>query len=124
MIWLEFMEEEPHGEERQDLRIGALGSILLNTTLDTRDEGPLLPDSYIAGWDNERTFYLTVKSPQLLEEERLARERGEAREQQSRGRKLDFFPFLMAILSPFLFFLLRLTTGPVQAIYYYLFACL
>lgn len=83
------MEEEPHGEERQDLRIGALGSILLNTTLDTRDEGPLLPDSYIAGWDNERTFYLTVKSPQLLEEERLARERGEVREQQSGGRKLD-----------------------------------
>jgi len=62
------MEVEPIGEERDDLRIGALASVLLNLNIDTKAVGgSLQPQSYISGWGKDLVYVLTIKPPELDE---------------------------------------------------------
>lgn len=59
--WLDFVDLEPIGDERDDLRIGALASVIWNTNLDTKKMGGLLkPVRYAAGWTEDRTFVFGV----------------------------------------------------------------
>ena len=57
--WLDYRDLEPFGEVREDLRIGALASVILNTTIDTEKIGGMLhPYSYVSGWSEERVYSL------------------------------------------------------------------
>lgn len=68
------MAEEPIGEERDDLRIGALASVFLNMNIDTKETGGILkPQSYISGWGEDRVYVLGVKSPEMEEAEARAK---------------------------------------------------
>lgn len=60
------MEDEPHGEERDDLRIGALASVIWNCNIDTKAiGGPLQPLSYLSGWNSDRVSFLALKPKEL-----------------------------------------------------------
>lgn len=64
------MDQEPQGEERDDLRIGALASVIWNCNLDTKEMGgPLVPDSYIAGWKDEDRIAVLALRPKQADRE-------------------------------------------------------
>lgn len=65
--WLEFMRREPHGEERDDLRIGALATVVLNTAdIDHKAIGGMIkPKGYIAGWSRDLKYTMTSIPPEL-----------------------------------------------------------
>lgn len=65
--WLEF---DPIGEERADLRIGALATVLLNTSDIDHDKigGLIKPRGYIAGWSKDLEYTLTPMPKELKEE--------------------------------------------------------
>lgn len=53
--WIDFTHDEPIGEERDDLRIGALSSTILNMNIDTRKiGGSIKPQDYSVGWNESR----------------------------------------------------------------------
>lgn len=52
--WLDFTNDEPIGEERDDLRIGALGTIFWNANLDTKKSGVIKADRYGLGWGTDK----------------------------------------------------------------------
>jgi hypothetical protein len=56
--WIEFRRLHPIGEERDDLRIGALGSIIWNCNIDTRNGKDIKADKYIVGWGRDRNHVL------------------------------------------------------------------
>lgn len=62
--WLEYVEDEPIGEERDDLRIGALMTVMYNMNIDTRETGPLKSHRYISGWGEDRVHALVLR-PQM-----------------------------------------------------------
>lgn len=56
------MDLEPIGEERADLRMGALASVLLNINIDTKKIGGLIqPRRYITGWGDDRVYVMVLK---------------------------------------------------------------
>lgn len=59
--WLEFVEDEPIGEEREDLRTGALMTAMYNMNIDTKDKGPLKSHRYISGWGEDRVHALVLR---------------------------------------------------------------
>lgn len=62
------MDLEPIGEERADLRMGALASVILNMNLDTKSlGGALQPLSYISGWGRDRVYVLALKPEEIGE---------------------------------------------------------
>lgn len=63
------MRDEPHGEERDDLRIGALASVLWNCNIDTKENGVIEPRDYISGWNSERVGLFMLKPKELRETE-------------------------------------------------------
>ncbi len=58
------------------MRIGALSSVILNCNLDTRKDGSLKPNHYLAGWGEDRK-YLMIFQPQDIEKEVESRNRTE-----------------------------------------------
>jgi hypothetical protein len=67
------MRQEPQGEERDDLRIGALASVIWNCNLDTSKIGGMIePHSYLSGWNNDRVGIMAFQSQQ--EKERVKEE--------------------------------------------------
>lgn len=67
--WLIYTGQEPVGEERDDLRIGALASVMWNCNIDTR-EGTVVPQSYVAGFNKERNGIFAFCSEKGREKER------------------------------------------------------
>lgn len=59
---LQFVDEEPIGEERADLRMGALASVLWNVNVSTKEIGGLIePFGYVSGFGKDRVCVLTLK---------------------------------------------------------------
>lgn len=76
--WVDFFDKEPHGEERDDLRIGALASVIWNCNIDTKAiGGPLQPLSYLSGWNGDRVSFLALK-PKKLEQDQVGSSAGNA----------------------------------------------
>jgi hypothetical protein len=63
------MAIEPIGEERADLRVGALASVFLNMNIDTKATGGVLqPERYVSGWGPDRVYMLAIKPPGMDQE--------------------------------------------------------
>lgn len=59
------MDIEPIGEERDDLRIGALASVILSMNIDTQALGGLLePLRYESVTYQDRTYRMALKEPE------------------------------------------------------------
>lgn len=68
--WLDFMDEEPIGEERADLRAGALASVLWNVNLDTKKlGGSVKPLGYVSGVGDGRMCVIALKPDDYQESE-------------------------------------------------------
>jgi hypothetical protein len=52
---------EPIGDERDDLRIGALASVIYNMNLDTRKTGVIKSYRYVTGWGNDKVHMLALE---------------------------------------------------------------
>lgn len=64
---------EPIGEERDDLRIGALASVIYNMNLDTRKlGGPIKAHRYITGWADDRVHMMMLVPDQTQIEGNLS----------------------------------------------------
>lgn len=59
--WIAFRRLHPIGEERDDLRIGALGSIIWNCNIDTRNGKDIKADRYIVGWGRDRKHVMQFR---------------------------------------------------------------
>lgn len=59
--WIRYTDLEPVGDERADLRIGALASVIYNMNLDTRKTGVIQPYRYISGWSNDKVHMLAFR---------------------------------------------------------------
>lgn len=66
--WLDFTSEEPIGEERADLRTGALATVIWNTSLDTKKMGGQInPTRYVVGWGRDRNHIMTLKPKEKIQ---------------------------------------------------------
>lgn len=58
--WIEYKDD--YGEERNDLRMGAIASLLVNLNVDTRKiGGNTRPNRYISTWDDKRDYHLVYQ---------------------------------------------------------------
>lgn len=60
--WIDFVDEEPIGEERADLRTGALATVIYNMNLDTKSIGGVItPHRYVSAWGKDHEHVLALK---------------------------------------------------------------
>lgn len=61
--WQEYYNIEPWGEDRNDLRAGALVAALFNCNIDSRKTRPFHPYNYVMGRQNERSGFVLAYKP-------------------------------------------------------------
>lgn len=60
--WLTYMDEEPIGEERADLRMEALASVIWNVNVSSKEIGGVIePQRYVSGFNRDRVCVLMLK---------------------------------------------------------------